>query len=198
MKTILFYISTSTILLCASLCSCPEETEYVQFNATQADLISIDDDQQVYAKNDILWITIDIPNVIEDDAGNIQNINQLTDAEIATTQLRLFLENGFDTASEVRLTENDIVVDAGEVFTNNEGPIFTVVAPFTDDGYRARFGIALKSSGNYTIAPSFSEVLIRPHFVSNQDGKIAYFINLSTNIKAADEETGRFSFSVSD
>jgi len=156
MKTILFYISTSTILLCASLCSCPEETEYVQFNAT------------------------------------------LTDAEIATTQLRLFLENGFDTASEVRLTENDIVVDAGEVFTNNEGPIFTVVAPFTDDGYRARFGIALKSSGNYTIAPSFSEVLIRPHFVSNQDGKIAYFINLSTNIKAADEETGRFSFSVSD
>ncbi len=195
MKPTVNYLLAFIFLINLSFMGCSEDDQVGTFNIEQADLLSVDNDKSAYALGEVIWLNIDIPNVLTDIQGNERNIRDLTGAQFALTNIKFFERTGFSLPAHLRLSEEDYIVEKGimELFPNET--LMRTRATLEGEVYRFRFGVKLVEPGNYFISTPSGEGDFETFFDVGNGSDIDF--NLKTTIKGG-STNNRFEFTVMD
>lgn len=188
MKNILLKIILVCLLVPSTQqCTLPDDdnTVFVQFEIDG--LIQIDSDQTEYEVDDILWITITIPNTFDNQGTLITAISPET-----RTTFNLLETTDFENPSTVNLSENEIVSNQGMgVYESN---VLIIDSELIGDSYQSNIGIILKSAGTFSLVAGFNPG-VRNEFYF--DGDMDEAITLTTTIDQAQTDN-TYTFTVTE
>lgn len=172
-------------LLSTQQCSLPDDdnTVFLQFEID--DLIKLDSDQTEYSVDDVLWITIDIPNTFDDQGTQITAVSSET-----RTTFNLLEITDFENPSTVNLSDNEIISNQGMAIY--ESNVLIVDSELIDDAYQSNVGIILKSAGTFSLVSGFNPGQRNEFYF---DGDMSEAISLTTTIDQAQTDN-TFTFTV--
>lgn len=195
MKRNTLFITALLSILSFIFFSCNSDDAKGTLNIELDNLLSIDDDKRSYVRGEVIWFTVDIPNVMTDTQGKERNVNEISGATTALTNIKFFKETGFSLPSHLRLSEDDFVVEQGQMELFPFETLMRTRAAFQNDRYQFRFGVTLAETGNYFISTPSGEGVFETFFdVGNGNDKD---FNLKTTIRGGDANN-RFLFSVTE
>jgi len=184
----LFFICSLTFLGCSS-----DDTQRT-LNIELDNLLSVDDDKRTYTVGETIWFNINIPNVMTDVQGNERDVNKLSGASTALTNIKFFKETGFSLPSQLRLSEGDFMVEQGQMELFPFETLMRTRAAFQSDSYQFRFGVRLVDAGEYFISTPSGEGDFETFFDVGNGSDTDF--NLKTSIRGGDSNN-RFVFTVS-
>jgi hypothetical protein len=155
MRMVLYYLTCSLIILCASLCCGPEEDDYnfVNLESEIPNVAVIDGNKTTFAQGDTIFLTVTIPKKIVATGGKSIDIPRDLGAESCRFQLKLGKKGNFENPSIYILSESEVVVEKGDMyFEENGGSEMVCDVLLYDKNYMFRLGVLLKEKGDFILS----------------------------------------------
>lgn len=136
--------------------SCSDQEDSIPnkiYEISLPDVIHIESNLENLQLNDTLWVTIVVPNELDYEGSSI-SIAALTLRETVGMSFKLEKEDGFSIPSLIRWTPSDLTYTQGDAAPSpNDSSRILVNAVLEDNQFKARFGLILRSRGNYLFSP---------------------------------------------
>ena len=183
------------VVVSLGLTGCDKDDTKGTLNIELDNLLFVDEDKRTYARGETIWFNIDIPNVMTDIQGKERNVQEISGATTALTNIKFFKETGFSLPSHLRLSESDYVVEQGEMELFPFETLMRTRAAFENDSYKFRFGVILAEAGDYFISTPSGEGKFETFFDVGNGNDTDF--NLKSSLRGGDA-SNRFLFTVTE
>ncbi|WP_190809309.1 hypothetical protein [Flagellimonas sp. S3867] len=153
MKMVLSYSLCFLYVLCVSLCGCPPDNYFVEYESVIPNVVAFEGEKINFLQGDTLYLIAKIPRnvvTVEGERIDLQNDLGTVSSHFA---MKLSKKGDFSNPSILSLSENELVVINGEVYLDEYDRTRIHCAMLLDgENYVFRFGVLLKEKGDFILS----------------------------------------------
>ncbi|WP_420319879.1 hypothetical protein [Flagellimonas sp.] len=152
MKMVLSYSACFLYVLCVSLCGCPPDNYFVEYESVIPNVVAIEGVKLNFLQGDTLFLMASIPKnivTVEGERIDLQNDLGTVSSHFA---MKLGKKGDFAHPSILSLSENEFVLINGEVYiVESDRTRIHCAMLFNGESYEFRLGILLKEKGEFIL-----------------------------------------------